>query len=523
MTVTVAGKNYTQISSCDSSTAGGTWLILVTTDSTSFKEGSASLCGVVKNAGATIITFTPTSAVDLSGTKHVRFWFLTIVGGLLETYALDGLNFWASDGTNTGYWKILGRDTYPGGWINCVIDVSKNCDSGTKPTNMNAITSMGYRVTLTALGKNVTSTWTDNLCICDGLVAYGDDAGGYFDLEDVFTADNATTGGWGILRKIGGQYFATGLFEIGYATSATKFQTKSSVLVFENRRVNDALYTIKVVDSGNASYTTEFILGSESGGAGIEGCMIRTQDLAQTCKYLIEGAGANVDNFKMYGTTFFDTSTISLPPNATNVKVLSCNFEACAMVLLSTCIVENCNFIAADNAGARVTDTGDTPAFKKSNLISCPYGVRIPNTGTYKFDNLKFSGSVTADIDNTSGGLVTVNCVNGANPTTYTGNTTINNYVDVTVTVKDEAQVNIQGVSVRVSKLEDNAVEYMNELTNVSGIATESINYPGAVNLRIRVRKSSTGIRYIPMETTGVMTTTGFALTVTLYADGNIP
>mgnify|MGYP001581383459 CR=1 FL=1 len=469
MTVTVAAKNYTIISGCEISTDNGTWLILTTQDGDSKKQGSYSLCGIVKNAGDNIVTFTPTTSKDLSGVKHVRFWFLSTHGGLLNTYELNGLNFWASDGTNTGYWKILGKTKdgkadYPGGWINCVIDVSKACDSGTKPTNMNAITSMGIRINLTVAGKNAINTWIDHLCMCDGLVAYGDDAGGYFDIDDIFTADDATTLGVGIVRKIGGQYFLAGSLEIGYATSATKFQTKSSVLVFENRRVNDALYGITVVDSGNVSYTTEFILGSKAGTAGIEGCMLRVQDPAQTCKYVIDGVtDIDVDNFKLYGTTFYDAAALKFPTAAAAVEVLNCNFESCDDVQTTTCVIKNCNFVSANDEGL-VLPSGDTHQMTYCTFVNCPYGVRIPTAGTYSFNNLKFVNN-TIDIDNTSGGLVTVNCTD-SNPVTYTGNTVINSPRYFTITGL------VAGSEVRIYKTSD-----MSELAGVESSGT-SFQYP---------------------------------------------
>lgn len=420
MAVTIAGKNYTQISSCDTSTSGGTWVTLTTQDPDNKKEGNNSLCGIVKNSGANTVTFTPTASVNLSGIKHVRFWVILTQGGLLNTYAGEGLNFWASDGTNTGYWRILGRDTYPGGWMNCVIDVSNACDSGTKPTAMGAITTMGIRINLTAAAKNAVNTWIDNLCVCDGLIAYGDDAGAYFDIDDIWAADDATTGGWGVMRKIGGQYFSTGSIEIGYATSATKFQAKSQVLVFENRRVNSALYTITAIDSGNASYTTEFILGNKSGTAGVEGCMLRVQDTSQACKFSINGAtDTDVDNFKLYGTTFFDAGSITIPSNPTskasvnrarsaNVATIECTAHGLIVGNYITvsglsetdyngtwtvASVVDVNHFTYANIGDNEVETVDTGGLITSTnveVLNCNFESSdevLPSTGTVKYCN----------------------------------------------------------------------------------------------------------------------------------------
>ena len=513
MAVTVAGKNLTVLSSCDTATSGGTWLIVTTVDADTKKEGAASLSGIVKTSGNNIVTFTPATSKDLSGTKHVRFWILLTQGGLLNTYAGDGLNFWASDGTNTGYWRVAGKDNYPGGWLNCVIDVSKACDSGTKPTNMNAITSMGIRINLTGAGKNAVNTWIDNLIICDGLVAYGDDAGGYFDLDDIFLADDATTGGWGILRKIGGQYFATGNLEIGLAsgTAATKFNAKSQVLVFENRRVNDALYAINVVDNGTG--TTEFILGSKSGSSGIEGCMLRTQDATQTCKYTIDGAtDTDVDNFKLYGTTFYDAGAITMAAAGASVETLNCNFEAGANVIVGTSKVQYCNFVSSDAGAVKISSTSHNVT--DCNFIGCSRGVLIDTVGTYTFNNLKFSGCAY-DVENTAGTGITVEKTNGSNPSTYTGSTvTFTGAVQLTMTVKDEDNAVIVGAFAYID--DNNQTPFiMNTTTNGSGVATVSYTGSPVTEATWRVRKYG----YKNFKQLIDITGDNFSLPVTMVAD----
>jgi len=60
----------------------------------------------------------------------------------------------------------------------------------------------------------------------------------------------------------------------------------------------------------------------------------------------------------------------------------------------------------------------------------------------------------------------------------------------------------------------------MNELTNASGIATESYNDPGGgVPITIRVRKSTTGTtRYYPLSTSGSVSG-NFSLEVVMIED----
>jgi len=132
MTVTVTGVNYLQMSSCDSTSAGGSW-DSGSQDTAQYVEGSASLSTIMKSSGNNDVTFTPTSPVDLSGTKHVRFWFISTHGSLLNTKSGGGVQLGLTDGANTGYWYVSGRDEYPGGWYQAIIDISTAVDSGTKP------------------------------------------------------------------------------------------------------------------------------------------------------------------------------------------------------------------------------------------------------------------------------------------------------------------------------------------------------------------------------------------------------
>ena len=569
MAISVVGKNYTQISSCDLASSGGTWSTMSpAADSGAYKEGAASLSFICKSLGNNDIVFTPTGAVNLLN-KHLRFWFISTHGKLLETYANGGLQVGVTGGGNTGWWKVLGRSgdyAYPGGWINCVIDTSKACDSGTKPTDMTAITVITFRVVLTGTGKNAANTWIDNLCVCDGLVAYGDydstpltlnvvaaagtfsrgsgsfvtdgfrvgmrivtsgftnggnnttkviltvatlvitvtditglvnESGGgderirgFFDLNDIFTADDATTLGIGIIRQIGGQYFVVGSFEIGLASGSaeTKFQAKSSVLVFENRRVNDVLYAINVVDNGTG--TTMFLLGSKSGSSGIEGCMIRTQSSAQTCKFTLDGkTDTDVDYFNLYGTTFYDAGVISFPPNSANVEVLNCNFEAGSNVIVNTAVVKNCNFVSSDTAAVKMSSASHHVT--DCNFVGCSRGVLIDTyVASYPFDNLKFSGC-TYDVHNTSGSAIEVGKSNGSNPTTYdpAGNVvTFTGSIILTMTVKTEGGAVIAGA---LAYIDNNDVTpfIMNTTTNESGVATTSYTGSPVTNARWRVRK----------------------------------
>ena len=525
MAVTVSGKNYSQISGCESTSDGGSWAGVDTQDSANCKEGSYSLCGTLKANGNNDAIFTPASAVDMSGAKHLRCWYLNTSGGLINLKASGGIQLGVSDGSNTGYWYLAGRDTYGGGWLNLCVDVSKAVDSGTKPANMNAITSIIVRHNQAA-GKNVDNVWIDNLCLCDGLVAYGDDGGSYFDFDDIFNADDATALGIGIIRKIGGTYFLTGSLEIGDAAgvNACKFQAKSQVAVFEDRPVNADLYALDIVDNGTG--TTEFILGDKSGTAGIQGCVIRTETATQTAKFDLDGStDTDVDNFKLYATVFYGADSIKFAGAATNVEVLGCSFEKCAQVVPDDASTKDCYFIDTTDADAALLWN------ESINIQNCSFianttgaGIEMPSAvGTpYDYDDLLFAGN-TYDVLNSSGSAITITKTDASNPITHEGSSvTFSGSVSITITVKDAGGSLLQNVQTAVYKTSDRS-QLMNEDTNVSGVAQEAYTGATPIEVEVRCRKASTGAtkykNFSSIQT--VVANSGLTMSVTMVEDTN--
>ena len=452
MTVTISGKNFASISTCESITGWTGNKIALVPDY--FKEGSNSVGFTLTAVGNNDAYFT--GSWDLSSTPHLRMWLMTTVLKELESDINGGIQLWATGGGNTGYWKISGKDSYPGGWYNLVVNLARPVDSGVQPT-LSSVTALGLRLVLTAAPKNAQNTWIDNLICCDGLIAKGDDGGGYFDLDDIYALDNdPVTGGFGIIRRIGYQYFATGTIEIGNsaADTATKFNPKSQVLVFEDRKVNTSLYGLSAVDYGGVN-ATEFILGSKAGGCGIEGCIIRVAYLAQAAKFSIVGNNANVDNFKLYGSIIYGASSILSPANALTVEMLNCNFESCGEVIPQDSVVEGCNFINAPGNACRIAMVAHR--VKNCNFISCIYCTHVNISEEIDFDGLKFSGSDGSskyDINHSVAGILTVNLKNGSNAQyVYEGaggSTNLVSPVTLTLTgLPDNTEVSIVKVSDR--------------------------------------------------------------------------
>jgi len=128
------------------------------------------------------------------------------------------------------------------------------------------------------------------------------------------------------------------------------------------------------------------------------------------------------------------------------------------------------------------------------------------------------------------GGVVTVNSLNGADPSTFIatgsppGTVIINNAVNLTIHVVDKDNNPINTAQVAIYDASDDT-QLMNEDTgtpNPDGEATQSYNYAGDVDIYYRVRKSSTGdTKYIPVSGTGTIDNGGFGVTVTMFEDVN--
>ena len=476
MAVTVAPYGNTlSVNTCENASD---WTGEVPADVTDFyKEGTQCVGFTVRDASQADITITGTWS--LSG-KHLRMWFMTTAVKELDIEANDGLQVILGDGTNTGYYTVLGGDTYPGGWYNIVLDCDRTPDGGSQPT-LTAITTIGLRFNTVASAKNTQNTWVDMIHCCDGLSVYGDDGGGYFDFDNIYLADTDDTNGWGVIRKISGVYYVNGMLRFGDSagTNSCKFQAKSQVVVFEDRPVDSALYDFDIVDNGTG--ITEFILGDISGTKGIQGCVIRVQTSGQTPVFTLDAkTDTDVDNFKMYATSFFGGGAFAFSKSSTWAEVRGCSFEECGQIDPFTCDVRDSFFI-------NTTDVDSALLWNESIDISDSYfianttgaGIEMPSAvGTpYTYDALFFSGN-TYDVLNSSGSAISVSKTNGSDPTSYEGSlvTFIGASVTVFVKVVDADGTEMENARVYLQALDNSGPfpfeETVTSITNVGTTAT---------------------------------------------------
>lgn len=155
-----------------------------------------------------------------------------------------------------------------------------------------------------------------------------------------------------------------------------------------------------------------------------------------------------------------------------------------------------------------------------SDFINNARATALTTTGTYTFTSNTFSGNLV-DLRDDSSGATTVNA-SGGSPAVLEevddAVTTVVNTVTLTVTCKDEAGAAIQNVQVAIIKNSDGAI-LMNELTNASGVATESFNYSSDTAVTINARKSTAAPVYFPEVRGGTITSSGLTLQVDMRLD----
>lgn len=266
----------------------------------------------------------------------------------------------------------------------------------------------------------------------------------------------------------------------------------------------------------------------------LSGCVHFWNDQASANNVFTDASNTSI--FRVNGCSFSRGGSVSLRAWISDVNTYFTNntVTSCYQIDPNTILFSG-NTISdssetANTSGAVLLDASGTTRW--SNLVfsrgSSSHAIEITATGTYTFTGFSYTdyganGTDTAVIRNNSGGAVTIDVVGGDTPTYQNGagsSTTVNNSVTLTITVRDRVtKAAIQNAQTSIRLADSPFTELMNEDTNVSGIATESYNYPGTPqNIVYRVRKSETtdDPRYISQSDTGQITSNGFILDVNL-------
>lgn len=451
-----------------------------------------------------------TSSMNFSHATGSLIYVWVLANGIMDTVANGGIGIALGDATNLVGYHIAGSDKSAFrhsngsvGWQCLVLDTAKlpaqktTLQGASASLNMAAITRIGAQFkTLAKAVGGVENCFVDTIRYGnEGLVIYGGTSGsdpGTF--EQLAAEDVSTTSGkaYGIVRKLGTKtYGVQGKLTFGHTGSGdTWFEDTNATILFEDNGLMWNKYQIDI--TGTLTNNTTFILGKKTGtgesAAGSDGCVVQVPPSASA---RITATDVGVDRVGIYGSTIVGfkegisfTSTVS----GSSHDILNSTFKNNGQVDLGRVVTRNTVFTAYTSSKAAVLWNSDI------NIKNCtfnlntdptvdPAGIEHTLTGTFTYDNLKFSGN-DYDVLNSTTGSVVINASNGSNPATSRNpgvgsSTTINNSVTHTVT---GLQTNSRVIWIRVS----DDVELANQ-TEVLGNASYTYNYAGDTDVDVQI------------------------------------
>ena len=403
--VTLANNN-TGFSVWKRDGTGGTPSAISETDV--FIQGTGACSVKVSNQGVALAYGTGGINLSTSGT-HVYIWCNMLAGGLMTTRANNGLciilssDATLSTGSNYSMWAVDGSDTYPGGWVRYVIDVSKTRTTGAGTLNLSSVQHIGMYCDTrpnTAKFDNLVIDRIDYAVAGTGLSVYGtsttDDLFG-----DILTADEGTVGNkYGIVTSKEGVIYVRGTIALGdTATNAATLTDIDKVIVFESPKyyngstVVDAVSTsfqqLKFVGNGTGATSVTFgkKVGTGDGASGRNGLTFIQSSIAVTMDF----DDGNVNNAYVYGSSFQEiTGGLSWGSN-TSHECIGNSFSGCTQVnLVGGIITRACNFVnTVSSAGALLWNSSID--IKKCKFIANTTGAGIEHNSW----NGSESGTVT--------------------------------------------------------------------------------------------------------------------------------
>jgi hypothetical protein len=430
---------------------GGTPSAISETDV--FLQGTGACSIKVSNQGIALAYATSSLDLSASGT-HVYIWVNMLAGGLMATRASNGLCIiLSSDGTlssgsNYSMWAVDGADTYPGGWVRYVIDISKTRSAGVGTLNLASVEYIGmYCDTRPNVAKfdNLVIDRIDYAVAGTGLSVYGTSTTDEL-FQDILDADEGTIANkYGVVTSKEGIIYVRGTIALGddVGVNAATLTDIDKVVVFESPQyyngsdvvdaVSTAFQQLKLVGNGTGATSVTFgkKVGSGDTASGRNGLILIQSGIDVT----IDFDDGNVDTANIYGTTLQAvTGTISWGTNTAH-ECLGNSVSGCEQFNTGSVIVRNTNFVnTASSVGATIWGTG-------TDIVNCSFiangdAIEMTSTTNQDYDGLNFSGNTFDTHLNNGGTDIDISKTNGSNPTTQrsTGGGTIT-YVGAAVTM----------------------------------------------------------------------------------------
>ena len=415
-----------------------------------YYQGSSCISIQVKTSVYTL-RYVAASSTDMNTTPRV------VLYKVIQTNknAIDGsglrLRIGSSNSDYSSY-DIFNSNTYPtlGGFVVVPIQpsITQWITSNTGTPNHAAATvwTVESDAAFTAKAPNLGLDSIDVMDVGTGLtVTRGDGADANASFQSFVDSDEGTsTNRWGIVQTRDNILYVSGVLSIGNTTVNTEFTDSNKVLVFPDARVSNGFCGVDMDASNTGSTTT--INSCVFNGIGD----LYTNDDTRP-DYTVTGTAGTIDitsctfdNFREMSTTSAVTMDACVFLNGLNIIQNGANIYSASVISPTNLI--NTGFITSDDPG------------KLDNLTIAMgsgggHAAEITTAGTYTLTGHTYTGYATTNgqsnsvFYNNSGGLVTLNIVNGDSPTIRNGtsaSTVVNQNVNITLTgIETESEIRV--------------------------------------------------------------------------------
>lgn len=533
---------------------GGTWTTIGTASSLTangdvFKVGSGSISvkldASTTTRGGMQITRSATIDFDDAGTTRglIAFWAnstsvltdVTDTGGFTIRIGSDASNYYEYQVAKLNATSEI--PFYEGGWQRYVVDLEDPPDATVGTPADASIDYFAIQMdTSTNIMGNIQVFFIDEMNFLTAAQMAAED-------EAVRIHGSVVTAGalWteiaaittvldeGIVTNLGGAFQLTQPIKLGdTGTGSDTLTSTNETIIIPKCRVVDG--NIFIEFAGNSTGTNTHTWGTEVGSGdtslGVGGGLIKTAGLANfkiiatDTNAIVNFFGVTIDGAKGEGT---ESGIIW---DQTNAQMTSCT-------VINSSVIDHANggeirdsFIAAsvEAAGIGAILIEDDPTgveFRDMQLINNVDAIENERNGPVDLTlrNCKFSGN-TADILHAGTGVLTVKNLETSDATTSSstggGSVVFETTVNLTITVVEGDFTTVNpgsrvGIHLRISPF----TQFMNEETDVSGIATETHNYTGDLSVFVRVRDELFDYKIVP----ATITSTGLTLTVAAEDD----
>ena len=372
---------------------GGTPSAISETDV--YLQGTGACSIKVSNQG--IVLAYGTGGLNLSATgTHVYIWANMLAGGLMATRANNGLcvclssDATLSSGSNYSFWAVDGSDTYPGGWVRYVIDVSKTRTTGAGTLNLSSVQHIGmYCDTRPNVAKfdNLVIDRIDYTTHGTGLRVYGTSTTDAT-WADILAADEGTIGNkYGVVTSKEGIIYVRGTIELGddVGTNAATLTDTDSIVVFESPQYYNGT---SVVDAVSTSFQQFKVVGNGTGATSVTfGAKVGSGDTASGrngVTFVQSGAPVTIDfddgnanTVLIYGSSFQGISGGLSWGTNTNHESIGNSFSGCTTFdPVGGIVIRDCSFVAVYDDGTADASTraallwNSSMDIKNSNFIA---------------------------------------------------------------------------------------------------------------------------------------------------------